>query len=98
MRSRKGSRSYKRKFYSRGWKKLSPKKGSQRNALYRRCGSKSFLSPSNKKFPIVSKRSRSCKPNCKGLLAAYIRSRQYKYPHISRKARSIAKKMKCSWL
>ena len=86
-----------RKSPSRGWIKSYPKIKSQRALLYHNCGSKCFLEPKKLKYPICTKRSRTCKPDCRGILSAYKRSRQFKDIKTSRKASKIAKNQKCKW-
>lgn len=85
---------------SKGWKKAAPRRGSARHALYQKCGSKCFLLPSAQKFPICasSKRGGSCKPDCRGLLAAERRARQYKYNNVATRARRMAKSIGCEWV
>jgi len=72
------SRSPKRRSRSpfAGWHKLSPKPGKERNIMYEKCGQKCFLGK-NKSFPICSKGT--CKINKKGIYAAYVRAREWKY-------------------
>lgn len=60
---------------TKGWAKMSPKKGKERNTMMKKCGSKCFLEPKTKKYPICSKNS--CKINKKGLQSAYNRAMQY---------------------
>lgn len=100
------SHSRKRKSPSRGWAKAAPKRGRERNLMKKQCGSKCFLQPKNLKFPVCkSSRGRfgktsnkaSCKPDCRGLLSAYRRAQQWKYPAVSRRALSRARKARCSW-
>lgn len=78
---------------TRGWAKQSPGRA-QREKMKAKCGKKCFLSPQKMKYPICTKNT--CKINCKGVHAAYQRSKQYKKPHLSTKARSILKK-KCNY-
>jgi hypothetical protein len=88
---------------SRGWKKMSPKRGRERNLIMKQCGSSCFLEPKKLAFPICkAHRSRSgrasCKKSCKGLLSAYVRSRQWKHKSTSKKALRLSRKLKCKWL
>lgn len=88
---------------SKGWKRSAPKRGVERHLIYKRCGSRCFLKPSTQGFPICSayrnKTGRTlCKPDCRGLLSAERRAKQYKYEGIARKARRIAKSSGCSWV
>lgn len=67
------------------WSKQQPSTH-QRTLMMKKCGKKCFLGP-NKSFPICSKNT--CKVNKKGVLAAYIRARQWKHKKISAKAFKI---------
>ncbi len=62
-----------------GWSKIQPR-GRQRRSMRRKCGKKCFLGPKGDPtgFPIcaVYGDTISCKPNDKGLWAAYLRARQ----------------------
>ena len=78
-----------RKNYSvKGWKKEKPTHR-QRTDMLKKCGKKCFLGK-NKSFPICKKNT--CKISKKGIMAAYIRSRQYR--NKSKKYRNISKKAK----
>ena len=92
---RKKSKSRKRRSATRGWAKIAPKKGKERSSMLRRCGSKCFLLPSKKKFPICN--PRSCRINCKGLAAAKIRASQWGYTSVRSRAQRKASKAGCSW-
>jgi hypothetical protein len=72
------SRSPKRKSHApyAEWRKLSPKRGKERNIMYAKCGEKCFLGP-NKSFPICNRGT--CKINAKGIYAAYVRAREWHY-------------------
>jgi len=79
------------------WSKMQPGYH-DRTMMLKRCGKKCFLGP-NKSFPICSRRT--CKPNRKGIYAAYIRAREYmtikpgksKYRRISTKAHKLLGKV-----
>ena len=79
---------------TKGWKKSAPKLLSERRSLKKKCGTKCFLSPKDLKFPICKKNS--CKVDCKGLVAAKVRSNQFKYKSIAKRADSMIKKRKCT--
>jgi len=86
---------------AKGWAKASPKKGTQRELLLKKCGKKCFLRPSNLGFPvcpILKNNYKDCKKDCRGLLAAKIRARQWKYNSIANKAQKLAIKEKCDWV
>lgn len=85
---------------SKGWKKQSPHRKSERQLLMDRCGSKAFLMPKSLKFPIISvsqARSRTCAISPKGTLSAYRRAQQYGYSGIAKKAYELAKKKGFGW-
>ncbi len=76
------------------WKSRAPNT-KERTIMLRNCGKKCFLGP-NKSFPICSKRT--CKINNKGVLAAYVRARQFrkkgsKYYKIAKEATKILAKL-----
>jgi len=71
-----------------------------RQEMKDRCGDKAFLIPSKLKFPIVDPTSDDCKPDCRLLLAAYLRANQWKrknpsYNEIAKKAKELYNKNKC---
>ena len=73
----------------RGWAKQQPGYH-QRTVMLKKCGKKCFLGP-NKSFPICTKNT--CKINKKGVLAAYVRAREFMtIKPKTRKYRKIAKK------
>ena len=71
---------------SKNWSLLSPKKGNERNKMFQKCGSKCFLNPTKKGFPICPYDRENdepiCEVSCKGLMAAKKRSAQWKYKDI----------------
>ena len=96
---------------TRGWSALAPRSVGDKLKMYNKCKSKCFLLPNKKspkksKFPICIKPVNgrvSCKPNCKGLLAAKVRSRQFRgksrrYANVSKKVDKLAKSVKCKWI
>ena len=84
-------RKTKKKSPTRGWKKASPKLGSQRRAMLKKCGKKCFLSLSNLKFPICRS---NCTQDCRGIAAAKARASQHKYTRIAATA-SVLYNRKC---
>ena len=78
----------KRKNRVRGWLKQQPNYH-QRTVMLEKCGKKCFLG-SKKSFPICTKNT--CKVNKKGLLAAYMRAREYMKIKGTNKYRQIANK------
>jgi hypothetical protein len=79
---------------TKSWKSQAPNT-KERTIMLRNCGKKCFLGP-YKTFPICSKRT--CKINNKGVLAAYIRARQFrkkgsKYYKIAKEATKILAKL-----
>ena len=71
----------------KGWKKEKPGYH-QRTVMMKKCGKKCFLGP-NKSFPICKKNT--CKKSRKGIYAAYVRARQYKYKKIATRAKRMLK-------
>jgi hypothetical protein len=71
---------------TKGWARASPKRGKQREKLLSKCGSKSFLSPKNLKFPVMTS---DCKYSPAGLQSAYNRAKQWNYPKIAAKAKKL---------
>lgn len=78
-----------------GWEKNKPKLRSDRRRKLEQCGSGCFLMPKQLKFPICPKNS--CAVDCKALLAAKIRARQWGYSQVGRAADRIARMRKCAW-
>lgn len=70
-----------------GWKNEKPSYH-QRTVMSQKCGKKCFLGP-NKSFPICKKNT--CKRSKKGIYAAYIRAREYKYNKIASRAKKMLK-------
>lgn len=76
---------------TRGW---SPSKRiTDRRKQKSRCGSKCFLLPSETKFPICDS---DCTVSCKGVVSAYVRAKQWKYPTVAKKAKSYINKYTCT--
>ena len=71
----------------KGWKKQKPS-AHQRTVMLKKCGKKCFLGP-NKSFPICIKNT--CKRSKKGMYAAYIRAREWKYNKIASRAKRLLK-------
>ena len=71
---------------TRGWKNEKPGYH-QRTVMLKRCGRKCFLGP-GKSYPICTKNT--CKANKKGVLAAYIRAREYMTIKGTQKYKKIA--------
>jgi hypothetical protein len=79
---------------TRKWKSEKPGYH-QKTVMLRKCGKKCFLGKKTS-FPICKKNT--CKVSRSGVLAAYIRSRQYrtrgtKYRKISKKSKKLLTKM-----
>ena len=70
---------------TRGWSADAPKRGYDRHLLKQRCGDKCFLQPETEGFPICPRcvdNQCNCEIDCRGLTAARIRARQYKYDEL----------------
>lgn len=82
-----------------GWGEDGPKRGQERRDLMERCGEKCFLIPENLSFPICAAcRSGAClcELDCRGLAAANIRAKQWKYTNLYDTI-SYLGKSKCGW-
>lgn len=71
-----------------------------RQQMKEQCGSKAFLLPAKLKFPIMRPDSKDCKPDCKLLLAAYLRANQWtrkkpEYAKLAEKAKKLYLENKC---
>jgi hypothetical protein len=78
-----------KKLTSKGWAKMAPGTH-ERTIMKKECGSKCFLGPvSESCFPICAKNT--CKPNTKGIYAAYVRAREYGSPNMRKQSMSSTK-------
>ena len=80
---------------TRGWRADSPRRGTERHLLKAKCGSKCFLAPDSEGFPICPKclgKRCVCRADCRGLLAAEIRAKQYGYKKIAKTAVGLRKR------
>ncbi len=87
---------------TKGWSTSAPKKTTERWRAYKRCGAGAFLrfnrkDPAASGYPIVGKRARGCKPDCRGLRTAYSRAKQFRQTKIAGKAIGIARRAGCAW-
>ena len=83
---------------TRGWGAEAPRRGTQRHFLKEQCGDQCFLMPETEGFPICPKcygDKCTCAVDCRGLLAAKIRARQYKYDDVARAAEELESKLDC---
>ena len=74
-----------KKSYVRGWSKQQPSY-KQRTNMFKKCGQRCFLGP-KKSFPICTKNT--CKINKRGVMAAYMRAKEYKHSRIASKAKKM---------
>lgn len=82
---------------TRGWALNAPKTFSERESVYDKCGSKCFLIPSERKFPVCPRDTKDCIPDCGGLISAKIRARQWGYwPLVEKKFERTYKEAGCS--
>ena len=84
------TRKNKHKYSVKGWANQQPGTH-QRTVMMKKCGKKCFLGP-KKSFPICTKNT--CKVNKKGVMAAYMRAREYMTIKGTRKYKTIANKAK----
>ena len=79
---------FKRKSVPRkGWSKEKPSQR-ERTVMRKKCGSKCFLGPGTS-FPICKKHT--CSVSKKGVSAAYVRAREWKYNKTASKAKRLLK-------
>ncbi len=83
-----------------GWSLRAPQKGRARHLLLEKCGNSCFLLPEREAFPVCAKYDlkRKCEVDCRGVLSAYRRAQQYKYPDVAERAKTLARSKKCSWI
>jgi len=82
------------------WDAISPRTGEERQTVRSNCGRKCFLMPAQMKFPICRSCGRShcsCAPDCSALKAAVIRSGQWGYQGVHRRARKMFDDLGCAW-
>jgi hypothetical protein len=85
---------------TRYWSEIAPKRVAEREKLVSGCGGRCFLMPRERKFPVCKRCSGdscSCKAECSGLRAAIIRSAQWHYPEVNRRARQMFDEQGCEW-
>lgn len=86
--------------WTRGWDAVKPKTKAARRAVKEKCGDKCFLRPSDLGFPVCRKLDSSetdCKADCRGILSAKSRARQWKYHDIAEAAQELGHKGNCGW-
>lgn len=83
---------------TKGWKNDAPKRGAERTALKAKCGNECFLKPDNNGFPICASLrtgKNTCKVDCRGIIAAKVRSGQWDYKDVHEAAVILGKKYGC---
>lgn len=82
---------------TKGWSLVAPQAGVERHDLMQVCGPTCFLLPGNEGFPICQslRVSKSCKVDCRGIHAASIRARQWKYEDVYSKSQKLKKQYQC---
>ena len=83
----------------KGWGKAKPKTQRERKALAKRCGRRAFMVPKTLAFPVMGKRAKGCKVDCRGLLEAKQRASTHrrKYPGLVKRIDALGKRAKCRW-
>lgn len=85
---------------TRGWGGVSPQRGKERIELQKNCGDRCFLMPKTRSFPVCPKQTKTdknCSIDCRGVLSAKIRAKQWKYDEVARVAEEVGKRKGCSW-
>lgn len=82
---------------TKGWKDAAPERGAERAALKHKCGKECFLKPDSNGFPICAalRSGKGCKVDCRGIIAAKVRSGQWDYKDVREAAEKLGKKYKC---
>lgn len=84
---------------TKGWKNDAPKRGAERTALKSKCGEECFLKPDENGFPICAALQKggknNCKVDCRGIIAAKVRSGQWDYEDVHEAAMILSKKYGC---
>ena len=82
---------------TKGWKDAAPERGAERSALKHKCGNDCFLKPDSNGFPICAalRSGKGCKADCRGIIAAKVRSGQWDYKDVREAAEKLGKKYKC---
>ncbi len=88
--------------HTRGWADAAPRSRSARRALLDRCGEQCFLDAANLRFPVCAAldpndAGGACQLDCRGLLTAKARARQYKYEREAREADRLGARLQCAW-
>ena len=89
-----------RGIHTRGWADVKPNLISERKIIKAKCGDSCFLYPEKNAFPICPKCVNGkckCEVDCRGLLSAKIRAKQWGYDSIAVSANKINKQIKCNW-
>lgn len=85
---------------SAGWSDVAPGDKNERRRLLNRCGKGCFLKPDSLGFPICrkcKKNSCDCVQDCRGILAAKMRGRQWKYKNVADMADRLGREKGCDW-
>jgi hypothetical protein len=64
--------------------------------MHATCGDSCFLMPNEEKFPICSIHDGGCKPDCRGILSAKMRARQWGYNEVAAKADRLIEEYGCT--
>lgn len=82
---------------TKGWKDAAPKRGAERHELKKKCGNECFLKPDSEGFPICAslKYGKGCKVDCRGIIAAKVRSGEWDYKDVHEAAMKLSKKYGC---
>lgn len=84
---------------TRGWSLDKPKRGSERHLLRQKCGDACFLIPERESFPICAKcqsaENCACEIDCRGVNAAKVRAKQWKYTNLYQTIDKLQKDKQC---
>jgi hypothetical protein len=75
------------------WTVKKPARVGERRKLLQTCGDSCMLLPEKLKFPVCNKNPPPCTYNKRGINAAYVRARQWKYNDVADSVQRLRKKL-----
>lgn len=75
------------------WTEKQPSRTSERRRLLETCGKSCFMMPQELKFPVCNKKAPPCTYNQRGITAAYVRARQFKYQDVANNVEALRQKL-----
>lgn len=75
------------------WRYKKPDRVGERRDVLAKCGKSCFMIPERLGFPICNKNPPPCEYNRKGINAAYVRARQWKYQEVAKGIEKLRDKL-----